>query len=85
MRTADFARGVADRRAGKSPDYDADVFCQDDGDDAAITATNAAWAYERGRQWACLAPLSMPLRVKGKLNRKAIALFKAASMRSFIS
>jgi hypothetical protein len=29
---------------------------------------------ETGRQWAALAPRSMPLRIDGKLNPKAIAL-----------
>ena len=86
MRSAAFARGVADRRAGLSPAYDSNNFCfdQSDGDEVATVKTNDLWRYERGRQWACLAPLSMPLEVNGRLNPKAVALYKAARQREFI-
>lgn len=36
--------------------------------------TNDAWNYERGRHFAYIAPLDMPLRIGGKLNPKAIVL-----------
>jgi hypothetical protein len=53
-----FAAGVADVRAGRPTRFD-EFDC---------------WQYERGRQWATLAPITMPLHIRGKLNRKAIAL-----------
>jgi hypothetical protein len=40
--------------------------------------------YERGRQFATVAPVSMPLRINGKLNPKAIALLKAAFARRYL-
>ena len=42
------------------------------------------WEYERGRLFAFIAPLDMPLRVGNKLNPKAVALFDAASNRKLI-
>jgi hypothetical protein len=60
MRTADFAAGVSDVRAGRPPRFD---------------EFYDAWSYERGRLWATLAPMSMPLRIGHKLNPKAVALF----------
>jgi hypothetical protein len=42
------------------------------------------WDYERGRLFAYLAPLSMSLRINGKLNPKAIALCEAAFNRRFL-
>ena len=66
MRCPDFARGVADARAGKAPAFD-----------APYPHTNNAWAYERGRQWASIAPLGdVPLRVNGKLNPAAKKYFR---------
>jgi hypothetical protein len=47
--------------------------------------TNAAWNYERGRSFASLAPLNMPLRIDGKLNPKAIAVYDTASKRGWIA
>ena len=43
-----------------------------------------AWAYERGRLFGHIAPLNMPLWIGGKLNPKAITLFKAAFERRLI-
>jgi hypothetical protein len=45
---------------------------------------NDEWGYERGRHFACIAPLSMPLRIAGKLNLKAVALYDAAVKRRSI-
>jgi hypothetical protein len=42
------------------------------------------WEYERGRLFAHIAPLDMPLRIGGKVNPKAIALYEAASNRRLI-
>lgn len=70
MRRAAFAIGVDDVRSGVAPDYDG----QDD----------RYWAYERGRQWACLAPVSMPLKVGDRLNPAAVALCKVAIERGLI-
>jgi hypothetical protein len=33
------------------------------------------WEYERGRQWATLAPRDIPLRIAGKLNPRAVKLY----------
>ncbi len=55
--------GVDDVRAGKPARFD-----EFDSDD-----------YERGRQWAMIAPLTMPLRINGgKLNPDAIRLLDNA-------
>lgn len=43
------------------------------------------WDYERGRLFAHIAPLDMPLWIGGKLNPNAIALFRAAHDRSLIT
>jgi hypothetical protein len=58
-----FALGVADARArrGYPADYDA---WEDD-----------RWAYERGRQWAQIAPRSLPLKINGKLNPQALLCY----------
>jgi hypothetical protein len=43
-----------------------------------------SWEYERGRLFAHIAPLNMPLRIGRKLNPKAVALFDAAFDRRLI-
>jgi hypothetical protein len=62
-----FALGVLDARSGRGlhPDYESW-----DGD--------AQWDYERGRQWAALAPGTMLLKRSGKLTPEAVALFNRA-------
>src|SRR5260370_23790091 len=65
MSTIAFAMGAYDKRTGRKPAWD------EYGDDA--------WSYERGRQWACIAPKRMPLRIKSKgnkLNPRAVELCK---------
>jgi hypothetical protein len=42
------------------------------------------WNYERGRLFAHIAPLNLPLRIDGKLNPKAVALCDAAFNRRLI-
>jgi hypothetical protein len=42
------------------------------------------WAYERGRLFAHIAPLGMPLWVDGRLNPKAVALCDAAFNRKLM-
>ena len=42
------------------------------------------WNYERGRLFAYVAPVSMPLWIGRKLNERAIALYRAASERGLI-
>jgi hypothetical protein len=59
-----FSIGVDDYRAGR-PMRD----LEEEGAD-----TNAQWNYERGRQWAAIAPREMPVRIKGKLNRAAVEI-----------
>jgi hypothetical protein len=68
MRDADFAAGVDDVRAGRYARFD----------------EFNSWEYERGRQFAMLVPISMPLRVKGKLNPKALTLLENAFARKEI-
>jgi hypothetical protein len=70
MRDPYFARGLDDIRSGKP--FDPPVKGGD------------SWAYERGRLFGALAPLTMSLRVNGKINPSAIRLCDAAFARSFI-
>jgi hypothetical protein len=46
-----------------------------------LNPDNDEWEYERGRQFARIAPLDMPLRIAGKLNPKALKLAEAAFKR----
>lgn len=70
MRHPLFRVGLEEVRAGRRPRYD-------DGD-------ADLWAYERGRQFGHIAPRSMLLWINGRLNPKAIALFKVATTRRLI-
>jgi hypothetical protein len=70
MSRSAFRRGVEDRRAGRPMTYR--------GND------ELDWEYERGRLWASLAPVDMPLRIGGKLNPKALALLEAAMDRKLV-
>ena len=72
MRTREFRLGFEDVRAGRPARFD---MCND---------TNRAWNYERGRQFATIAPLSMKLRINGELNSRAVRLFVAADCRGDI-
>ena len=45
---------------------------------------NDNWNYERGRCFGFIAPLDMPLRIKGKLNPKALKLAEAAFDRKLL-
>src|SRR4029453_15776719 len=78
MRTKAFALGVEHKRSGRYPTYDG--FGATTGDHEAVKrAINDCWNYERGRQWASIAPASMPLRIKGQLNPKAVHVYEAAA------
>ena len=61
-----FLLGVADARnwRGYHADYD-------------LWNTNGQWNYERGRQWAALAPRDVPLKRNGKINPEAVQYFQA--------
>jgi len=37
---------------------------------------DAQWSYERGRCLAVVAPADIPLRIKGKINPRAVELFE---------
>ena len=66
MLLPEFALGVNDMRCGRRPRFD-------------LTGSmDQQWAYERGRQFALIAPASMPLRKKGRLNLEALALLVAS-------
>jgi hypothetical protein len=43
-----------------------------------------SWEYERGRLFAFVAPLDLPLRIGSRLNPKAVALYEAASARRLV-
>ena len=62
-----FRLGFEDQRAGRKPRYDEEQ------------STNDSWDYERGRQFAIVAPAKMQLRLSGsrRLNPRAVALFTA--------
>jgi hypothetical protein len=70
MSSAAFAAGVNDVRASKPARFDGG-FADD-------------WGYERGRQWALIAPRSMPLRIGRRLNTDAMRLFERAWLRKEI-
>jgi hypothetical protein len=70
MQSAAFGEGVSDVRAGKPTRFDS--FGDED------------WNYERGRQFALIAPMSMPLRLGRKLNPEAVLLFSRAMFRGEI-
>jgi hypothetical protein len=85
MRTAAFLAGVDDVRNGRPPNYETFNFSAGEDDLDAKEKINAHWNYERGRQWASLAPRSMLVKVDGALNPKAIALYEAARNRGYIA
>jgi hypothetical protein len=65
-----FARGLDDIRTGRP---------------FADRIDDPLWAYERGRLFGAIAPLTLPLFVKGRrLNRQAVHLFVRASARGWI-
>ncbi len=65
-----FAQGVADQRAGRGFPADIDAW----GD------TNDAWNYERGRQWAMLAPRSVALKINGRISMQAVRWYSRAEI-----
>ena len=65
MRAPEFRLGFDDVRAGRPARFDG------------FDDTNGAWQYERGRQFATIAPLSVKLRINGELNPRALRLFEA--------
>jgi hypothetical protein len=64
MSTREFALGVIDGRAGR-PHRGA----------YATWGVDEQWNYERGRQWAVLAPRSVALKCAGKLTAEAVRWF----------
>ncbi len=60
IRSRAFVAGVEDIRGRRPPRFDR--FSDD-------------WGYERGRQWAVLAPRTMPLRIGRKVNPDAISVY----------
>lgn len=71
MRRAKFKAGVEDVRGGMPGRFDK-------------FADDPFWAYERGRQFATVAPRSMAIKIGGKLNPKAVALYVVAAERGLI-
>ena len=69
MQHPNFARGLADIRAGRA-------FADEVQDDL--------WAYERGREYGAIAPRSMPLFDGKHISLKALRLFAVAVERGLI-
>jgi hypothetical protein len=67
MQQPEFARGAADVRAGRGYPTDYDAWGHDD----------CRWSYERGRQWATLAPRHIPLMINGKVTRAALGWYRS--------
>jgi hypothetical protein len=65
--SAAFAAGVRDVREGRPARFDA-AFRDD-------------WDYERGRQFAFIAPMTMPLRLGRRLNPAALEILSEALFR----
>jgi hypothetical protein len=67
MRTTAFRRGVVDVRAGRKPRFDQEA----DG-------PSSGWYYERGRQFATIAPRHLPivLPLEKQLNPEALEFFR---------
>jgi hypothetical protein len=81
MADPSFALGVKDYRAGRAPRDMAAKLDVGGSHDDYRAATNAQWNYERGRQWAVIAPVRLPLRLDGKLNPAAVKLFRDKDIR----
>src|SRR5262249_51245286 len=69
MQHPNFARGLDDIRQGRQFD---------------TRIEDQYWAYERGRQFGAIAPLSMPLNNGDALNPVAVRLFEAAGDKGLI-
>ena len=64
LRSPEFAQGLADVRAGRSPNS------------TLIHANRSGhWAYKRGRSLGAIMPLDWPLYIHGRLNPKVVELF----------
>ena len=61
MESKEFALGVADVRAGRDYHPDYEIWAKD----------NRSWNYERGRQWACVAPRNVALKRNGSVTAEA--------------
>lgn len=61
-----FALGVEDARASRGYRRDYDTW----------EDTNDRWTYERGRQWARVAPRTVPLKVNGKVTQQAMQWYR---------
>ena len=79
-RAANSPGGVDDVRAGRPARFDDYAW-----DQGGMPATDRQWAYEKGRQFATIAPRSMPLRINGKLNLDALRLLVEAINRGDIT
>jgi hypothetical protein len=62
MSSPKFQLGVEDARAGRGYPAGYDGWKH----------TNDRWTYERGRQWAQLAPRSVALKVNGKISEQSL-------------
>jgi hypothetical protein len=80
MRRADFKRGVDDARSGHPPRFDS--YVTDSHDDRAYNDVNRLWDYE-ARTTVCVSGpyVDGAVKVDGRLNPKAVTLFRVASWR----
>jgi hypothetical protein len=69
MSEPSFALGVADMRAGRGVRLAYHTW-----------RPGVQWDYERGRQWAKLAPTSVVLKRNGKITREAVAWYVTADI-----
>jgi hypothetical protein len=65
MADPEFQLGVNDVRANLPPQFDAHA---------------AHWEYERGRQWGAAAPPDLPLKINGRINPRAVAVYRKAEI-----
>jgi hypothetical protein len=72
LRDSAFERGVKSYREGWGADYDHPF------GKLIPTSDNDIANYERGRQWAAIAPKSTKIYVKGKLNPRALEILRKA-------
>jgi hypothetical protein len=63
MSDPEFQQGVDDVRAGRDFPADYDAWKGRKG--------HHSWSYERGRQWAMIAPRSVVLKVNGRVTQRA--------------
>jgi hypothetical protein len=65
MKTEAFRRGVLDQRAGRKPRFDEEA-----------NGPSGGWFYERGRQFATIAPRDLQVILERRLNPAAVLFYE---------